>query len=129
MSDPTKLVKDDAYEEIAATYQCLQIASLNEALLENGIEDSSKRRAICERFAFDYGVFNDQCWFEANGKRWNPILAFTTTSVTPTIDIDNLGELYLRSDAFEFHEYAFGNVSWYFEEQNEDASEIRIGNE
>jgi len=129
MCEITKLVKDDAYEEIAATYQCLQISYLNEALLENGIEDQSTRKAICQSFAFHYGVFNDQFWFEADGKRWNPILAFTTASVTPAVDVENLGKLYFRSDAFEFHEYAFGNVSWYFEEHDEDASEIRIGNE
>ena len=32
----TKLTRDDAYEEMASTYQCLQIDALNNALKENG---------------------------------------------------------------------------------------------
>jgi hypothetical protein len=126
---PTKLDNDDCYEEIAATYQCLQIDYLNEALLENGIRDSDLRKEICKSFAFHYGVFNDQFWFEANGERWFPIIGFTTSSPYPVLEADSLGTVQLRSAAFEFHEYAHGNVAWYFEEHGEDASEIQTGNE
>lgn len=129
MSGTTKFIKDDSYEEIAATYQCIQIAHLNEALIENGIADKELRKKICESFIFENSVFNDQFWFEAEGKRWYPLSVFTETPTFPVIEVEQLGEVYLRSDAFEFHEYAHGNIDWYFEEKNEDPNDINVGNE
>lgn len=125
----TELATDDSYEEIAASYQCLIINQLNEVLVENGIADRELRRQICQSFAFHQGVFDDQFWFEAHGKRWYPLQAFTQVNPNPVINPQELGRVQLRSDLFEFHEYAHGAAAWYFDDHNEDASEIEIGNE
>ncbi|MEN0110946.1 MAG: hypothetical protein AAF805_09505 [Planctomycetota bacterium] len=124
----TQLATDDSYEEIAATYQCLLIDHLKQVLIENGVSNRDLRRQICQSFAFHQGVFDDQFWFEAEGKRWFPLLGFTQTSPSPVLRTEHLGRVQLRSEAFEFHEYAHGNADWYFDEHNEDASEINTGN-
>ena len=40
---------------------------------------------------------------------------------------DKMETLYIPSELFSFHEYADGNVEWYFGEHDEDASEIKTG--
>ena len=51
MAAGTRLVRDDAYEGLAASYQCVQVAALDAALRENRIADASSVRQSCERAA------------------------------------------------------------------------------
>ena len=123
----TRLIRDDAYEEMAATYQCIQIDELNNALKDNGIEDVAVRRKICERFLFAMGNFHDQYWFETEGKRVHPLLCFSSQFLNVDSDVNAIGDVYTPSELFAFHEYAFGNNVYYFEEHNEDVSDINMG--
>ena len=123
----TKLTRDDAYEEMASTYQCIQIDMLNMALKENGVDDVATRRAVCEEFLFGMGNLHDQYWFEAEGQRVHPLLCFSPRFLNADTDIDQLGDVYAPSEMFAFHEHAFGNNSWYFDDNSEDASEISFG--
>ena len=123
----TKLTRDDAYEEMASNYQCLQIDALNSTLTENGIDDVALRRNICEQFTFAIGNFHDQYWFDSDGQRVCPILCFSPRFLNTDTDVTQLGDVYAPSEMFAFHEYAFGNNAWYFDEHDEDASEIQHG--
>ena len=123
----TKLTRDDAYEEMASTYQCLQIDALNNALKENGVDDVALRRKVCEQFTFAMGNLHDQHWFDSEGQRVHPLLCFSPRFLNTDTDVTQLGDVYAPSDMYAFHEYAFGNNAWYFDEQNEDASEIQHG--
>lgn len=123
----TRLSRDDAYEEMASTYQCIQIDNLNNALKEHGVDDPAIRRKICEHFVFAMGNFHDQYWFEAEGRRVYPLLCFSTRFLNVDTDVGQLGDVYAPSDMFAYHEYAFGNNSWYFDDHDEDASEISLG--
>ena len=42
------------HEEMANTYQCLTLASLNETLKKHGIVDKNLRERICSDFLFDH---------------------------------------------------------------------------
>ena len=42
------------HEEMANTYQCLTLASLNETLKKHGIVDKDLRQQICSDFLFDH---------------------------------------------------------------------------
>ena len=123
----TTLVRDDAYEEMGSAYQCIQIDNLNQALKDHGISDKAMRHKICEQFVFAMGNFHDQYWFEADGRRVHPLLCFSTEFLNVDTDVNQLGDVYAPSDMYAFHEYAFGNNSWYFDDHNEDVSEISLG--
>lgn len=77
MSANIRIVTDDAYEEMAATYQCLEIARLNQVLKRHGITDSAQRRKICADYFYDSGSFLDACWFKAEGKTVYPELCYS----------------------------------------------------
>jgi hypothetical protein len=119
-----KLSQDHIYEEIAATYQCLEFERLNEILKKHGL-DVTVRREICEEFVFSSGVFFDQFWFEAEENKMLPRICFLEMSTE--LDSAEDHTLFIPCEDFSFHEYAYGNSSWYFDEHNEDASEIGRG--
>ncbi|MBC8352430.1 MAG: hypothetical protein H8E66_10610 [Planctomycetes bacterium] len=123
----TKLIRDDAYEEMGSAYQCIQINNLNGALKDHGISDAAVRRKICEQFVFAMGNFHDQYWFESEGQRVYPLLCFSPRLLNVYSDVNQLGDVFAPSDMFAYREYAFGNNSWYFDDHNEDASEIPLG--
>ena len=119
------IIKDDSYEEIAATYQCLEIDRLNEVLKHHGITDVALRRKICKSYIFDSGNFLDGGWFKSGDTTVYPELCFAERELTKD-GLQDPHTLYM-ADFFSFHEYAGGDISWYFEEHNEDASEIENG--
>lgn len=121
-----KFTREEAYEEIAATYQCLEIARLNEVLKRHGVSDKNTRTQICEEFVFESGGFLDSGWFEGHGKKVRPQLCFVEGVKSTTEEAeDHL--LYMPSESFAFHEYANGDIHWYFDEHAENASEIKTG--
>ena len=97
------IVEDDAYEGAAAEYQYLLISLLDGVLKKHRIP-AEIREEICGEYAFDSGMLHDQGEVKADGATYQPIVAFK--------DRDRL---LIRTEHFEFHEYAFGNTSEYFE--------------
>jgi hypothetical protein len=73
------------------------------------------------------GNLHDQYWFESEGQRVYPLLCFSTRFLSVDTDVGQLGNVYAPSEMFAYHEYAFGNSSWYFDDHHEDASEISLG--
>ncbi len=127
MAKNARLVRDDAYEEMAATYQVVQMAVLNDILKDCGIKQKKVRRRICEQFAFGMGNFHDQYWFKVNGKKVYPLLCFSKKFLNVDTKIDELGTVFAPSSGFAFHEYAFGDAVSYFDENKEIASDIEMG--
>jgi len=123
----TQLIRSDAFEEMASAYQCIQIDVLNNVLKEHGISDVAIRREICDDFLFQMGEFHDQCWFEAEEERVYPLLCFSTEFLSQSSSEKQLGNVYVPSEMFAFHEYADGNITWYFDDNQENADEIKRG--
>jgi len=126
MSEETKIVRDDIYEEIAATFQWVEVFELDEALKDCGIEDKALRRKIAERYFFAIGNFHDQYWFKANGKKYYPMLCFSENFLDTTTDVTKLGTVYAKSDYFEFHQSSGGTADIYFDE-NQPKESIDYG--
>ncbi len=94
------------YESIAAEYQYSMIDILDEVLKRHKIP-LDQRQSICSEFAFDFGMLHDQGEVKFGNRQFEPIPAFLEENV-----------LYVRNENFEFHEYAFGNTSEYFEQND-----------
>ena len=123
----TTLIRDDFYEEMASEYQCILIHLLNTTLKEQGIGDLETRRAVCEKFLFGMSNFHDQYWMESDGNRVYPMLCFSSEFLDSDTDVNQLGKVHAPSEMFELHEHAFGNVAWYFDDNDESASELAFG--
>ncbi|MDP6467770.1 MAG: hypothetical protein QF918_08520 [Pirellulaceae bacterium] len=119
----TLSVTRDGYEKFALAFQVVQIADLNETLKENGITDKELRREICARHLFGIGNFLDQYWFEAEGNKVYPMLSFSERFIDIDTDLSTSGTHYIK-DGCAFHESAFGNVDYFFDELDEDAARI-----
>ena len=96
-------VVDEKYEGIASEYQYRLIELLDQVLKRYEI-DAPKRQEICGEFAFDLGMLYDQGEVTYGGDSYEAILAFSDGE-----------QVYMPTDLFELHEYAFGNASRYFE--------------
>jgi hypothetical protein len=127
MAKPTLLVRDDAYEEMGLSYQCVQIATLDAALQEHGIADPGLRQQICESYIFNMGNFHDQGWFKASAEadRVFPLLCFSKRFLNTDTPVDQLGPLYAQAMFFAYHESAFGNVGAFYE--GEPAAKVETG--
>jgi hypothetical protein len=117
MAETTRLVRDDAYEEMGSSYQCLQVSTLDAALQEHGIADVAVRQKICESFLFEMGNFHDQGWLKsgAGADRVYPLLCFSKRFLNSDTPIAELGDVFAPSEMFAFHEYAFGNAGLLYE--------------
>ncbi|MHB1425282.1 MAG: hypothetical protein ACYC3I_19100 [Gemmataceae bacterium] len=117
MAEATRLVRDDVYEEMASSYQCLQVSILDAALQENGIIDAAHRHKICESFLFVIGEFHDQGWFKpsAGADRVYPLLCFSKRFLNTDTPVGELGEIFAPFEMFAFHESAIGNAALLYE--------------
>ncbi len=117
MADATRLVRDDAYEEMGSSYQCVQVATLDAALQEHGVADAAVRQKVCESFLFEMGNLHDQGWLKpsAGAEPAYPLLCFTRRFLNIDTPVGELGEVYAPSEMFSFHEYAFGNAALLYE--------------
>ena len=97
------IVEDDAYEGAAAEYQYQLIALLDSVLKKYEIP-AEVRQEICGEYAFDSGMLHDQGEIKSDRVEYEPVVAFK--------DGDRL---LIQNEFFQFHEYAFGNTSEYFE--------------
>ena len=122
MKKKPKISKVD-YEDLGSTYQVVEIALLNQVLKTNGISDKRKRRKICEDFIFDQGVILDGGAFqtEPDGKWYAPVLCFAGTEGNPEDgEFVRTKKFYKLTDDFSgYHEYALGNMDYFFDECKE----------
>lgn len=100
-----QITNDESYENLAATYQYQLIKILDKVLKRQHIT-AELRQEICGDYAFESGILHDQGRLILDEIAYQPIVAFKTNET-----------LKLPNDAFEFHDYAFGNASEYFEKR------------
>ncbi len=79
-------------------------------------------RKICEDFVFEQGVAMDQYWMESEEGKVFPVICFSRKH--PDVELENL---IMNNGLFSFHEYACGNVSWFFEENDPDKQPQKYG--
>src|SRR4051812_16463202 len=128
MAKPTRLVRDDAYEEMGSAYQCVLIAALDAALREHGVTSAGRRKKVCEAFVFGLGNFHDQGWLKpsADAEPVYPLLCFTRRFLNPDTPVERLGPVYAPSPYFAYHEYAFGCVEAFY--GDDPAAQVETGN-
>jgi hypothetical protein len=127
MASSIPVEQDDCYEEMAATYQVIEIARLNEVLKTHNLP-ADLRRAICEDYFFDSGVFLDCGWLKVSGMQVWPALCFAERPLDAKEGLGDITKLYAPSLFFSFHEYAHGDIDNYFDESNESVEDIEHGN-
>jgi len=117
-----KVTKSEEYEEMAAAFQCSQIQILDKVLLENGISPD-KAKEIVESYTLKTGVLLDQYWIDTEEGKVFPTVVFSTKHQ----DYDP-ETFYFNEGAFSFAEYAYGNISWYYEDNagNEEPQEMGV---
>jgi len=127
MAEATRIVRDDAYEEMGESYQCVQVAALDAALQEHGIADQAVRQQVCESFMFGMGNFHDQGWLKpsAEAEPVYPVLCFSKHFLNTDTPVGELGTVYAPSEMFAFHEYAFGCVGSFYE--GDPAARVETG--
>jgi len=118
---------ENEHEEMAMDYQCIQFDRLNEALKKHGITDKEIRQEICSDYLFDQSYFFDAGWFEHQGKRLYPQLCFAERVQDPNENLGEIQALHIQSQDYDLHESVHGNAYWYYDEHQEDASEIKTG--
>ena len=99
------VVDDDAYEGAAAEYQYQLIALLDSVLKKYKVPPET-RQEICGEYAFDSAMLLDQGEIRSERVEYRPMLAFESEN-----------RILVQNEFFQFHEYAFGNTSEYFETQ------------
>ncbi|MDQ2180188.1 hypothetical protein [Marinifilum sp. D714] len=120
--------KEEEYEEMAATFQVFIIHWLNDSLIRQGIKDKETRRKIVKDFGFPFSIWKDQYWFkDDDDNKVFPLIAFSTKGPAADMDIEDLGDVYLPTKGFSFKGYWNGNISYYYDEINENIEEIPTG--
>lgn len=108
------------------TYQVIEIARLNEVLKENGISDKALRKEICGDYTFGFGDFLDEGYFKVEGKQVFPEMCFSERPIdADKYSAGDIEKLHLPSAMSSFHEAAFGNLDYYFEDNNESLADIK----
>lgn len=123
-------------EEMGSSYQCVQVAVLNAALRKHGISDTALRQKGCESFVFSMGEFHDfsmgefhdQGWLKSvpEGQPLFPLLCFSARFLDADTPVEELGKVYVPSEMFAYHEYAFGNVEAFHE--GAPSAQVETGN-
>ncbi|HEY7329259.1 MAG TPA: hypothetical protein VH592_16575 [Gemmataceae bacterium] len=127
MTKEFPIEQDDSYEVMAATYQVIEIARLNEVLKRHKIPEHA-RREICTDYFFENGVFLDSGWLKLSGNQVFPTFCFAERPVDPNEGLGEITKLYIPSQFFSFHEYAHGDIAFYFEDEAESIENIDHGN-
>ncbi|MBB01156.1 MAG: hypothetical protein CMJ47_00760 [Planctomyces sp.] len=94
---------DDSYESLGAEYQYQLVGLLDKALKKVSLP-TAQRREVCEQFLFDMAMLHDQGVIQADDVTVSPALCFASGEI-----------LHTPNKEFELHDYAFGNVSEYFD--------------
>jgi hypothetical protein len=117
-------IKDSQCGLLAAKYQLLEMARLNDALRKNGISDKSVRYQICSDYFFSHGLLldSDGDSFAWQGKQLHPLLCFAERHYTDkggapvcSIHWEDHANLYWQTEA---------SLDQLFNKLNEDISDL-----
>ncbi len=105
------MLPSSAWTYVAAEWQCTEVSRLNKILKKHGVDDVTVRKEICGNYFFDSGNAIDSESVEVDGARYRTQLVFLA-------DGEGDDVMYLPTDHFAFHEYAFGDVDEVFETED-----------
>lgn len=127
MAKAARLVRDNAYEEMGASYQCVVTAALDAALREHGVRSAATRRKVAESFMFALGEFHDSGWLRPaeEATAVYPVLCFAERFLNLDTTPAELGVVYAPSPGFAFHEYAHGSVGAFYD--GDPAAKVETG--
>jgi hypothetical protein len=114
MAEAVRVVRDDAYEEMGAAYQCVLTAALDAALRKHGVKSASTRRKVAESIVFSLDEFHDTGWLRP-GEGTKPVLCFSERFLNVDTPPAELGIVYAPSPGFVFHEYAHGSIRAFYD--------------
>ena len=101
-----KFTVSENYEDLGAEFQYQWISLLKDSLKKHGIADETAKE-ICGDFTFDLSMLLDQGDITHNGISYRPVISFAPDEES----------LLMQNPEFEYHEYAFGNISEAFDEK------------
>ena len=119
--------RDDDYTDFGISFQAIIVEHLNRVLKDKGIEDQVGRREICETFMTGLASFFDQYWLQYDGKRVHPLLAFSEEYMDAKTPLEGLGKVLFAPGDFSHHEYVFGTVADFYEDDEEALPDIDLG--
>lgn len=128
MADEARIERDgEVYWQLSKGFMRVLMAECSEALKECGVKDATLRQRIASRLGFGLGNFFDQYWFEVEGKRWYPTLAFSERFVDDPADDDQLLTLYGRTPDVELHPMADDEARQFFQDDGENPDAVPMG--
>lgn len=128
MAEPTQIDRDEeTYWHLARAFVRVLMVEANDALKECGVEDPQLRQRIASQFGFGLGNFFDQCWLEANGQRYYPLLCFTERFPGAAGSAAELGTIRGPVPEVELHAMADDEAHWFYTEQKEDEASVPMG--
>ena len=122
MSNERLLIEDEDYEPVAMEFLRVLGVELDLVLRKCGITEPKLRDAVVDTFCFGMGNFFDQYWFESDGNRYWPVLAFSQQH----IDAESFVEA-RYPPVFSYHEYAFGTFEQICPDGVTYVDDLRIG--
>jgi len=120
-------MRDDSYADFGISFQAIVVQHLNNVLKANDLDDPAQRREICEEFLSGLGDFFDQYWLEYEGRRAYPLLAFSENHLDAETRLGELGRVLFANEGFSHHEYVFGTVADFYEDDEESLPDITLG--
>ncbi len=122
-----RINQSDTTEEMQTIYQCIEISRLNEILKSHGIDDVEVRKEICSDYIFENGYFLDAGWFKHNHMKIYPELCFAERPSTSNHGLGEVEILHMPLKGYEYHDFVYRNIDWYFEEKKEELNEVETG--
>ncbi len=120
-------IRDEDYVDFGISFQSILVDHLNIVLKEKGVEEQDVRKDICETFLLGLGNFIDRYWFEYEGQRVHPMLAFSENHLDVHTPLEELGTVLFAPGDFSQREYAVGVVADFFEDNEEEIPGIVTG--
>lgn len=115
----------DHHDSLRAHFQTVDVQELNRVLLANGVTGLPLRKKILNDYFFGAGSFLDSGWFEADGKKYAPMICFR--EVTAEL---KRGETVVCPDAkwgTIFHEFAGGTAEMVAENPGAEHLQVKTG--
>lgn len=110
-----ELMRDEIYEEIAASFQLCLVHLANRAL-HDALPNRAERRKAVERLIYVVGRWMDQGSVLAEEGPFFPYLAFAKPGPAADVELEDIEEVYWPTEMFSFAEYVTGNLDRYYDE-------------
>jgi hypothetical protein len=125
------------YGGLAAIYQSIEIARLNDVLKQHGIEDWHVRHAICKDYFDGSGRFLDEGWFRYalwyGERQFVPRLTFAEKQQPSEHKSESEPVTYTaeEDETYFSNEYSdastAGSLYWYFHNCDEELADVERG--